>query len=412
LKILTVNASDALGGAARASYRLHQGLNRIGVQSQMLVQKSSVFSDQIIAPDNNFKKLAALARAKLDYWPLKLYPHKTKTLFSPAWLPYSGFYKMVEESEPDILHLHWIANGMVRIEDLAKIKKPIVWTMHDMWPFTGGCHNDEGCGKYKSRCKSCPVLDSQNQFDLSSLVFKRKEKVYRTISNLRIIGPSLWLTKCAQESILFRGHSVTNIPNPIDTNLYRPMEKNYARDLLNLPKGSKIILFGAASIDDPNKNFALLVELLEQMNMMDVDLIVFGSKRPDVTRDAKLRIKYLGPLYEDLSMRILYNAADLVVVPSFQENLSNVILESMSCGIPVAAFNIGGNPDIIEHKTCGYLAKPYDLKDLACGIQWILDNINQKSLAEHARQKIINCFDVELVSSQYRKLYREILDGA
>lgn len=409
MKVLIVNTYDITGGAARAAYRLHQALQSMGVESKMLVQFKTSDDHTIIGPETTIQKKLYLRRPMLELLPLKIYKNKTQTLFSPAWLPSRSIVNTINANDADIVHLHWIAAGMMRIENIAKIKKPIVWSLHDMWAFTGGCHYDEECGKYKHECCSCPVLGSKKVNDLSRSVFTRKQQTFGKIDNLTIVGLSRWLVDCASQSTLFANTRVVNLPNPIDTTKFMPVNKVQARMTLNLPTDKKLVLYGAMSAtSDPRKGYIELVKALGTLqNSGNTELLVFGSSQSDNELQYGFEAHYLGHVDDD-SLRLLYCAADVMVVPSLQENLSNAIMESLACGTPVVSFNIGGNRDLIDHKQNGYLAEPFSSTDLAEGIQWVLDSPNYESLSKNAREKVLKCFDSKIVAKRYIELYKSL----
>ena len=410
MKILIVNASDIHGGAAKAAYRLHKALLENNIESQMLVlDKSS--NDPTVLKVTKLQKIKRKIRLLLDKVPIKFYKNKTKTLFSPAWLPFDKVTKKINEINPDIVHLHWICGSMMSIEDIAHINAPIVWSLHDMWPFTGGCHYDEECGKYKENCGNCKVLRSTNEEDLSRKVFLRKQKIFNQKKDMYIVGLSQWLYDCSKTSALFKDKQHINLPNPIDTKIFKPIDKEKARELWNLPQNKKLVLFGAMNAtSDPRKGYKELIEAMQKLEKNSkIEFVVFGSNRPQNATDFGFKAHYLGSLTDDVSLVTLYNAVDVMVVPSLQENLSNVIMESLSCGTPVIAFNIGGNKDMIEHKQNGYLAQPFDTSDLKDGIEWTLNNPNYKKFCHNAREKIIKEFDSKIITTQYIKLYDKVL---
>ncbi len=300
---------------------------------------------------------------------------------------------------------------MLSIEDISKIKAPIVWSLHDMWAFTGGCHYDEECGEYKNRCGNCKVLSSSNQFDLSTWILKRKQKSFNKHPNITIIGLSKWLSNCAKKSSLFKHHNILNLPNPINTDLFKPIEFKTGRDYWNLHKEKKLVLYGAmSSTSDPRKGYNELRKAIEMLNIENFELVIFGNKDGFKKRDNfKYKTHYLGLIKDDNELIKLLNTVDVIVIPSIQENLSNIIMESLSCGTPVVAFNIGGNSDMISHKNNGYLAKAYDLKDLANGIEWVLKSPKPTRISQNARKKIIDNFESKLVAKKYIKLYNEII---
>jgi len=280
-----------------------------------------------------------------------------------------------------------------------------------MWAFTGGCHYDEECGAYVDSCGSCRVLGSSKDNDFSSYLLKRKLASYSKHKNLTIVGLSRWLASCAEQSRLFKKNKVVCLPNPIDTSVYLPLEKTVARELLRLPLDKKLILFGAmAATSDPRKGYKELCEALGLLNSDDTELVVFGSSSPKIPDSFNFKIHYLGQLYDDATLRVLYSAADVMVVPSIQENLSNAIMESLACATPVVAFDVGGNGDMVEHKENGYLAKSFDTTDLAEGIEWILNAPNYEQLSANARNKVLLEFDSKVVSKKYMKLYQSVLE--
>jgi len=413
LKILIVNTTDSGGGAARAAHRLYQALEQADVEVAMLVQKKNSNDYKILAPSSKWDKLWALLRPTIDQLPTKWYKNRTQTLFSPAWISNGKVLKLIKAYDPDIVHLHWINGGMLKIEDLAKIDKPLVWSLHDMWAFTGGCHYDEECTEYTQRCGSCKVLGSTKTNDLSHKIYKRKEKNYSKIPDLTIVGLSQWLMACSQNSTLLKTRKHINLPNPIDTNTYKPFLKKEARDLWNLPQDKKLILFGAMNATgDKRKGFKELSKALHLIKDDEVELVIFGSSKPQDAPEFGFQTHYVGQLNDDVSLVTLYSAVDVMVVPSLQENLSNAIMESLSCGTPVVAFGIGGNGDMIDHEKNGYLAKLFDAQDMAKGIEWILDLDEERynELCQNAREKVIKEFDNKVVVQKYIELYREILD--
>ena len=412
MKILIVNTSDISGGAAIAAYRIHKGLQRIGMDSKMLVQTKLSDDKTVIGPDNKIKKGFAKLRPTLDSAVKKLFSGGSNTIFSPAWLPFSDIPSQIKSIAPDIVHLHWICGGMLRIEDLKRINKPIIWTLHDMWAFTGGCHYNAGCERFQQACGNCPQLNRMGENDLSQSVFKRKEKAWAGL-DITIVTPSNWLAECAKESSLFKGRCIEVIHNGLNLNLFKPIDKTIACEIWDLPINKKLILFGAMeATSDHRKGFDMLYKGLKQLAAKwsdKAELVVFGASEPENLPDFGLPVHYLGLLHDDVSLALLYSATDVMVTPSRQDNLPNTVVEPLSCGTPVVAFDVGGMPDMIDHKLNGYLAKPYDTSDLAAGVNWVLSNKNRhKELCIKAREKAVACFDIEKVAGQYESLYREI----
>lgn len=410
MNVLIVNTQDIEGGAARAAYRLHQGLLAEGLNSQMLVQSKSSDDFTVRGPSSKIQKALGKIRPTLDALKVRFYKNRTQTLFSASWLPFSLIVDRINEINPDIVHLHWIAGGMIRIEDLAKINAPIVWSLHDMWAFTGGCHYDEKCGAYQEQCGSCPILGSRKENDLSRKVWKRKMHTFSKLKNLNIIGLSKWLTNCAKQSSLFEETPVYNLPNPINTVTFSPFNKQAARALLNLPLEKKLVLFGAlGATSDPRKGFKELSEALMGLDSENTELVVFGSRQPKIPQGFKQKTHYLGRLHDDISLRALYSAADVMVVPSLQEAFGQTASESMACGTPVVAFGATGLLDIVHHQKTGYLAKPFEIEDLANGIDWVINAPNYDELCRNARHKVLKEFDSKVVSKKYIELYEKVL---
>lgn len=412
MKILIVNISDIQGGAAKAAYRLHRSLLAQSIDSQMLVQNkiSDDFTVQIFNHSILLKGLNIL-RQIIDSIPVRLYKKRSKTLFSPSWFGSSNIVDVINKINPDIVHMHWINGGMIRIEELSRIKAPIVWSLHDMWAFTGGCHYDETCEGYRNMCGNCKVLGSNKNNDLSTKIFNRKQKIFSNIESMTIVGLSRWLNDCSTNSTLLKNKKHINLPNPIDTSIFKPFDKEKARELWRLPKNKQLILFGAmGATSDPRKGFVELVQALLELKDEKVEFVVFGASQPQESHDFGLKTHYLGSLQDNVSLVTLYSAVDVMIVPSIQENLSNIIMESMACGTPVIGFDIGGNSDMIEHKTTGYLAGPFDAIDLKNGIEWVLNNPDYIKLRHNSREKILKEFDSVIVAKKYIKLYKDTLN--
>lgn len=410
MKILIVNARDLKGGAARAAYRLHRALLAQNIDSQMLVQTKISDDYTVLVESNNIKKSLNKIRPFFDSIPLRFYNKRSKTLFSTSWLPFSIIVDRINAINPDIVHLHWINDGMIRIEDLLQIKAPIVWSLHDNWAFTGGCHIMWECEKYEKNCGACPRLGSSKENDLSRWIWNRKANVFPKLLNLTIIGLSRWLTDCAKKSTLLKNQKVINLPNPINTDVFKPFDKEKARELWSLPKDKKLVLFGANSAtSDINKGFKELSEALHKLADKNIEFVVFGSSEPKESQNFGFKTHYVGHLHDDVSLVTLYSSMDVMIVPSLQENLSNAIMESMACATPVVAFDIGGNSDMIDHQSNGYLVNAYDTTDLANGIEWILNTPTYDKLCQNAREKVIREFDSAIVAKKYIDLYTELL---
>lgn len=410
MKTLLINTSDVRGGAARASYRLHQGLEQVGINSTMLVQDKRSTDISVIGPKLiGWKEVGLnyLFRYIVDQSPLLLYNKFQKIVWSPQWLP-NKIHKKINRLNPDIVHFHWICDGFIPIQEVAKIKQPLIWTLHDMWPFTGGCHYNGTCDRYMHECGNCPQLGSDNEKDLSRWVWNRKNKSWAD-QDITIVTPSRWLANCARSSSLFGDKKIEVIPNGLDLQKFKPIDKLKAKDDLNLPVDKNLILFGAMkSTKDKRKGFQYLESAINVLpDDLDFEAIVFGNSGKD--GQLNIPINYMGN-FPDNMLTKLYSAADVFVAPSVQDNLPNTIMESMACGTPAVAFNIGGMSDMIVHKENGYLAKPFNIDDLAKGIEWIVKQDQRKNLLrENSRKHVEKNFELKYIAKKFKDLYSQML---
>ena len=412
MKVLHLSESDG-GGAGRATFRLNQGLQRLGVDSKILVQLKYSDDRTVFSPETTLGKFSAKLKLpeRLDALPLKSYPQRDASDFSLEWLP-SGIVSKVAKLTPDVVNLHWVCHGYVPIEAIAKFKKPLVWTLHDMWAFTGGCHYSQECDRYENSCGTCPQLGSTKSWDISRWVWQRKAKAWQNL-NLTLVSPSHWLAKCARSSSLFQDLPIEVIPNGLDTQQYKPIPRQVARELLNLPQDKQLILFGAMYPNsDRRKGFYLLQKALQKLSKTEwcnqIEIVIFGASRPQESVELGLNSHYLGRLSDEISLAVVYAAADVFVAPSTQDNLPNTVMEAIACGTPSVAFNIGGMPELIEHQHNGYLAQALDSEDLAQGIIWVLENKERhQKLCDRARQKAEQEFTLEIQARRYESLYLE-----
>ena len=409
MRILHVNTNDQDGGAARAAYRIYQGENRAGIDARFLSIAKNLDDYRILTIEGKPNKLKKQFNIRWGNLLMKLAGVKAETPWNPNIIPFP-LMKPFFRQKWDIVHLHWINGGMLDIRELAEIRQPVVWTLHDSWAFTGGCHIPYGCRKYEDGCKECPQLIGSPLFDLAKKVFGAKVKSYP--KNMTIVCPSNWLAECARKSLLFHDKDIRVIPNGLDMELYRPQDKFFARQVLNLPMDCRIVLFGAMSAtSDENKGFKYLYEAIKKLperfgGTENIHLVVFGSSKPEKEIDFGYPAHYMGRLYDDISLKLLYSAADVMVVPSKSENLPNAVVEAMACGTPCVGFRIGGIPDLIDHKETGYLAEPYEADDLANGIAYLLvDSERREKLSELARSHIKTKCGLAVVVEQYRALY-------
>lgn len=420
LKILVTNERSSGGGAARASYEITKAVNGCGADAKMFVRRRGEKDDFIISledfePRNIFHKIidfvAKKIKNKIQHARWRPYKH-TKDGSYKSDLRGTRIFGALEKIDYDVLHLHWINNRFIKIEDLPA-GKPIVWTLHDSWPFCGVCHYFFDCTKYQDRCGACPELGSTRQDDLSARCLKRKAEIYSKL-DLHIVAPSRWLADCARKSSLFGGLDVSVIPNCIDTELFKPLQATpdsmeAVGKKLEKRFGKPFVLYGAVNAaTDKRKGFPNLLsalELLVARGRTDLRLLVFGASEGDLPICEGIETTYLGYISDSRKMAELYSFADVMVVPSLTENLSCVIMESLACGTPVTAFDIGGNGDMIDHKLNGYLAPEGDDAALADGIEWCLANNSDRTLSRNARDKVMRCYTPEVVGRQYVELY-------
>lgn len=400
-------------GAGRAALRLHQGLVKIGVDSKVLVDSKHSGLNTVVKSKLRSERLTELEYLLVDKYLSKRLTEKAD-FFSINRTP-SLLLKQIKKLQPDLINLHWIGAEFLKIEELQKLKVPLVWTLQDMWPFTGGCHYSQDCRKYTQACGNCPQLLGQKQNDLSSSVWRRKAKVLKNL-NLTVIGPSSWISQCARDSSLLGSKRIKTISFCLDTEQYRPTQSSIAKDILGLPRNRMLILFGALrATDDYRKGFQLLRAALQKVSQSNlsaqVAFAIFGSSKPDAQIDIGCDTYYLGHLNDNLSLALAYSAATVMVVPSVQESFGQTASESLACGTPVVAFNSTGLTDIIDHQQNGYLATPYEVDDLAQGIMWTLEqSIQSNDLRLNARRKAEEAFSLEIQANRYRDLYTEILN--
>ena len=412
MKILYMNGADIEGGAAKAATRLLHGVRDLGVEARLYVQRKYSNDNLIDGPRSVLGKTLGRVRPTVEQFLFGLTPGKMQGPFCSAILP-DRLTARVAAMAPDIVHLHWVAR-MMRLETLARLNVPIVWTLHDSWAFTGGCYLPGECTRYRESCGKCPMLNSSEEDDLSRRIWQRKRKAWHGL-NLTLVAPSRWMADCARSSSLFRDTRIEVIPNGIDVQSYRPFDKYAARDQFSLPHDKKLILFGAKSAtQDRNKGFYLLEEALRVLPTIgknsDIELVVFGSAEPDKLANLNFKTHYLGWQNDEDSLAHLYSAADVFVFPSIHESLGYTVMEAMACGTSCVAFNQGGVRDLIDHEHNGYLARPYEPADLAQGIAWVLDDENRgRALSWTSCQKIKNGYAVETVAERHCALYNELI---
>lgn len=391
LKILHINLFDTLGGAARACYRIHKGLLKLGVYSRILVRNKLSRDDTVIGKITN--------------------KYAIPDIYSNKYLPYSIDY--INSLGFDIINLHLIYPSVLCIRDIDKINAPIVWTLHTMEPFTGGCHHSCDCNNFITGCNTCINIKYLNNGTFYSDIFSDKLSAYKN-TDITVVTPSKWLANKASNSLLLKDKFIKVIPNCLDTNTFKPANKEESRKLLNLPINKNILLFGATNaLYNRYKGFNLLYEIFSKLNkrlLGNSELVIFGSDKLEyIENKPPIPIHYLGRIIDDDTLIKIYSAADVTLVPSINDVFCQVALESISCGTPVVCFNIGGNSEIIDHRMQGYIAEPFNFEDFAYGIFKILSEKERyDNICKTCRVKAVNNFDHKKVSRLYTKLYKQL----
>jgi len=398
-------------GAGRGAYRLHCSLEELGVASHFVMRGGQAPTKSVTSLHGQPWRRVALALGGLiDSLPLRFYSKRRPGFFSTAiaGIPIGS---LLTGRDADIVHLHWMGDGFLSVGQVAAMRRPLVWTMRDMWPFTGGCHYTVGCERYFDGCGQCPILGSEHTADLSR--FNAWRKMGFRKERIRLVAISSWLAECAARSAVFRDWPITVIPNSVDTRLYRPIDKYIARRVLGLQEDAVIVAFGAVSVGDVRKGAAYLADAMRKLQGTKVQYLVFGkggSHLRALVGDLEGRIHFLGSLQDDISLMLAYAAADTFVAPSTQEAFGKTIIEAMACGRPVVAFDATGPKDIIAHGSDGYLAKLFDAEDLVQGILWVVDPVRNTSLGNAARDKACLHYDDVIIAKRYLTLYEDILN--
>jgi glycosyltransferase involved in cell wall biosynthesis len=420
LRIVHISTTDLGGGAAIAAYRLHQGLRNLGIDSQMLVAQKLSDDYSVHGARTLMQKLWFRVANQIDQIPRKWLHTSNSSLISPAWIPERTIQSALA-LEPDIVNIHWSANGFLRPESLRRLAQiPTVWTLHDMWAFCGGEHYTNGDERYIHGYLANNRPPDERGFDLNRWVWWRKMRFVPLLQRLTVVTDSQWLGDCARESKMLRDCHIIPINYGLDTELYKPIPKSVARHILNIPVNSNVIVFGAINATtDTRKGIDLLARALQNLSerqsndVLTTQCIVFGASEPRSPQNFGFPTKYLGSLSDGIALAVVYAAADVMVVPSREEAFGQTALEALSCGTPVVAFNIGGLPDMIDHYMNGYLAQPFDTNDLATGIQWVLEDRERwQELSVRARQTVEQGFTLEHQARRYSDVYSQLLSYA
>ena len=417
MRVLIINTSEKTGGAAVAANRLLDTLNNNGVKAKMLVGEKVTDNITVVqAPRPWLRHWNFLWERWCVFWHLHF---SRKNLFeldlANAGIDITG---LPEFKEADVIHLAWINQGLLSLGTIRKILasgKPVVWTMHDLWPATGICHVTLGCKAYRAVCQGCRYLPKHHtSTDLSTRIFNRKRKLYRG-SGIHFVTCSKWLGEQARQSALLSGLHVDTIPNPIDTHVFCQRDKQESRLHANLPADKRVILFVSQRVTMERKGIGYLTEAISMLAdqhpemLQDTVVAILGGHAEEVVEQLRLPAIPLGYVSDERQIVDIYNSADVFVLPSLDENLPNTIMEAMACGVPSVGFKVGGIPEMIDHMKNGYVAKYKDAADLAAGLHWVLSEADHDALSREAIAKVRSSYSQRTVAMHYIEVYNQAL---
>jgi glycosyltransferase involved in cell wall biosynthesis len=415
--ILHLSTYDIVGGASRAAYRLHTGLRQQGIASRMLVrEKASDDPDVLVATEHPepilhraWRKIAPY----LDEVPRPLVRTNNITPISPAWLP-GPTARDVRRAAPSLVNLHWVCGGFLTPESLVRLGTPLVWTLHDQWAFCGGEHYTEEDRRFAEGYRSDNRAVGEGGLDVNRWIWARKRRAYRRVERLAAVAPSRWIADLARKSILLADRRVEHIPYGIDSSRFHPIDRDIARDILGLPRERRFVLFGAfGGINNPRKGFSLLASALRHLASDgrggDLELIIFGSGADDVPINVGIPARSMGVLHDDISLALIYAAADVYVATSSADNLPLTVMEAMACGIPVIGVAVGGMADIVKDGETGRLITSRDPATLAQALEWVLaDESRRRRLGVAARALIEREYTLARQATRYAALYQQL----
>lgn len=407
-RITILSHSDNGGGASRAAYRLYRALQAADIQPRMTVRSKQTGDWTVTATSKTHAKAVNFVRSRFGGNLMLLQKTSNANMHSANLLP-SNLAAAINASDTDIVNLHWLGGEAMSVGDVGRIRKPVVWTLHDMWAFCGAEHvTDDGpdarwrTGYYRGNRPA----DSAG-LDIDRHTWNRKRRAWNT--PVQIVTPSRWLADCVRHSALMKGWPVAVIPNVLDTEIFKPLDRLYCRHVLNLPSDKKIVLFGAFGGGlSLNKGYDLLLGAMHALaaSRLDILCVVFGQSEPQQPSDIPFPIQWMGHVGDDATLALLYGAADVMVIPSRLENLPQSGTEAHACGCPVVAFNCAGLPEVVDHRVTGYLAEAYRTDDLARGIAWVVsDRIINAKLGMAARKKAETLWSASSVVPAYLDVY-------
>lgn len=378
MKVVIISHSDTRGGAAVAAMRLMLALRAEGHDARMLVAHKGSADPNVSVAGPAWRLKMCFLREHLTIFLRNglSRSHLFQASIANCGLPLSR-HPWVREA--DAVVLGWVNQGLLSLREIGRIQAPVTWIMHDMWNLTGVCHHAGECQRYKGHCGCCPLLASRRQADLSRSAWLSKQRLY-DLKSIRFVAVSRWLAGKCNESELMAGQRVDVVPNPFPAEEYYT-EPARPRSDLGLPEGKCLIAMGAARLDDPVKGLELAIDALNAVKAPDAAAVFFGGIR-DASALARLKMPYvhLGPV--DLATaREVYAHADVVLSSSLYETLPTTLIEGMAAGCVPVTFGDGGQADIVDHLSSGYIARRRDSADLAAGIDWALaGNVDKQSL--------------------------------
>lgn len=420
MKVTLINTADAGGGAPAACMRLLRALRKKNPEARLLVQDKRSGNDAVTAVNTGFiGKLRKSFNFYAERIPFMLFNEMDKTVrfaFSTAATG-TDISKEQVITDTDVFHLHWTNQGFLSLKDLQRLlrlNKPVVWTLHDMWAMTGGCHYAGECDHFEHHCGHCWMVKGKRAKDLSYYGWKHKNRLFERKDSITFVTCSHWLADMARKSSLLSGFRIETIPNPIDSTVFKPGDKTALRKKWGVGNEKHIILFGAANIMDRRKGLVYLVEALELLKAQhaeadDIAMVIFGKNKAFDTSMLPFKAYELGIISSEAAIAEVYALADVFVSPALEDNLPNTIMEAMACAIPVVAFNTGGIPDLIDHQQNGYLAKFKSAADLADGLAYVLKHENKTQLGDAAREKVLEKFNDDVVASKYMAVYQSLI---
>ena len=418
MKITLINKDDFGGGAAMACLRLFKALKANDLDVSMLVQRKTVPDESVKSTvHNKFDKYRSdfnFLYERLSFI-LKERDKSVRFAFSQA----NAGSDIVDEDDiknADLLHLHWINGGFLSLDNinsLLKLNKPVVWTLHDMWPFTGGCHYSGDSERFLNECGNCHFLKHPSPNDISHIGWSKKQAIYNSNPKITFIACSNWMRDMALKSSLLRGNEVITIANPIDVDIFSKQDKTLSRQRWGVPVDARVILFGAANINHTRKGIYYLIEALHKIRETESDMnqviqvVMFGKSKDFDFKRIPFPVISLPIINSESDIAEIYSLADVFVLPSLEDNLPNMAMEALSCSTPVVAFDTGGVKDMVDHCENGYLAEYTSSGDLAKGILYVLRDSG--NLALNARAKILENFSYPIIAEKHIQLYNRLL---